>query len=56
MRAHRNKEFMMRGLLGWVLFFGLAYIVFFSTGSFKVPEEVSSFFETAKATISEKMR
>ena len=56
LRAHRNKEFMMRGLLGWVLFFGLAYIVFFSTGSFKVPEEVSSFFETAKATISEKMR
>jgi hypothetical protein len=46
---------MMRGLLGWVLFFGLAYVVFFSTGEFRVPDEVKSFVETAKATISEKL-
>ena len=55
LRVHRDKELMMRGLLGWVLFFGLAYVVFFSTGEFKVPDEVKSFVETAKATISEKL-
>jgi hypothetical protein len=55
LRAHRDKELTMRGLLGWVLFFGLAYIVFFSTGTFKVPDEVKSFVESAKATISEKL-
>ena len=43
-------------ILGWVLFFGLAYVVFFSTGQFKVPEEVKQFVETTKATISEKLQ
>ena len=43
-------------ILGWVLFFGLAYVVFFSTGQFKVPEEVKHFVETTKATISEKLQ
>jgi hypothetical protein len=43
-------------MLGWVLFFGLAYVVFFGTGEFKVPEEVRHFVETTKATISEKLQ
>lgn len=42
-------------VLGWVLFFALAYVVFFSTGAFKVPDEVSSFVETTKAAISDKL-
>ena len=42
-------------VLGWVLFFGLAYVVFFSTGAFKAPDEVRNFVETAKAAISDKL-
>jgi hypothetical protein len=43
-------------ILGWLLFFGLAYIVFFSTGEFRVPEEVRQFMDNARATISEKVK
>jgi hypothetical protein len=43
-------------ILGWVLFFGLVYVVFFSTGEFKVPEEVRQFMDNARATISEKVK
>ena len=45
----------MRGLLGWVLFFGLAYVVFFGTGVFKVPEEIKSFVESSRNGIADKI-
>ena len=42
--------------LGWVLFFVLAYLVFFGTGEFKVPAEVSTSVDNVRDFVAEKLK
>jgi hypothetical protein len=46
----------MRSLLGWMLFFGLAYVVFYGGGEFRVPDEIRHFVDAVRGTIAEKFR
>ncbi len=46
----------MRGFVGWVLFFGLAYAVFFGTGTFRVPDALEQFAATTWHWISQQIR
>jgi len=42
--------------LGWVLFIVLAYLVFFGTGEFKVPAEVTTSVGNVRDFLADKLK